>query len=783
MSKINDIIIGGIKNKIVKNVLDPINGLVDENLQDITTTIGSFIVRSVRGRFQRSIEFTVGLSYSDSWMEEALYGILYQYNNVKGSSRLELRNKKGTFNGNGMYYQLNDGTHNLKYRNYDILLCIQTRAPQNTARITPIRVYTIITYDLSPEFVTSFERDMISHRNSLLKIKKDSPVINVYRDLHEGDGYTYWEQFHTIPKRKLSTIYIQDDVKRRLVTAINEFFQSKEYYRTHGIAHNLKILLYGPPGPQPVSIEIPTPDGMRRFGDIKPGDYVFGLTGLPTLVEEVYEYKDLEVYEVEFSDGRKVKCSPSHRWPILTNSGNFIYKSTEDILKDNLLDDCGSMKVGIPLGNAVKFKHKDVPIDPWVLGVLISGDHLCSKDILMIRCNDDVLVKNLAIKTNAYVEESSDNEYLTFFDKDTKLPIKFAEFFKDLTELTDMNHPLIPDDYLINSESNRLALLQGLMDSGGVLLTNEDKFYALYYIASSMELAEQFLFLVRSLGFAAKIISDSSNNISHFAINIQCDQSDVYQFFRHSSVDMKKLLKDRFNRYRKYDSHNNVLFIKNITNLGYTEDMHCLHIEDGLHLYQTTEFAVTCNSGKDSIAKMIASEWNRNIYYITGGKDGKFIPNAIIDEDDDVTYPLMLISDIDKYPYLISEPDINIEDGNSKEEQIKHKQMFGNMINALDGILSGEDRIIIMTTNHIEKFSETFLRDSRVDIKEEIGYVTPSVFRKYTHDFYHFDLPEDIELNDDQLTVAKLQTDVVFRKLTIDEFLEKHVKGFSKHGK
>lgn len=420
-----------VKNKIGKTVIGPLNNLVDENITDISTVLGSFIVRSVRGKFQRSINFTIGINYADAWMEEALYGILYKYNNIKASGRLELTNKRGLGDGSGMYYRLDDGTHNLKYRDYNILLCIQTNAPASmTGRISVQKMYTIITYDLSPEFVKYFEADMIAHRNSLVKIKADSPTVNVYQDLHESDGYTYWEKTQTISKRRLSTIYLPDDVKRNIVNTINGFFASREYYKRHGIAHNLKILLYGPPG-----------------------------------------------------------------------------------------------------------------------------------------------------------------------------------------------------------------------------------------------------------------------------------------------------------------------------------------------------------TGKDSIAKMIASEWNRNLYYVTGGKDGKFIPNALVDSGDDVNYPLFLVSDIDKYPFLINEPDVDIEkDPGSKDEQMKYKQCFGSMINALDGILSGEGRIIVMTTNHIEKFSPTFTRPGRIDLKMEIGYVTPEVLRKYVKDFYNVDLPENVKLRNNQLTIADMQFDVVFLKLTSDEFIKKHTK-------
>ena len=205
--------------------------------------------------------------------------------------------------------------------------------------------------------------------------------------------------------------------------------------------------------------------------------------------------------------------------------------------------------------------------------------------------------------------------------------------------------------------------------------------------------------------------------------------------------------------------------------------MKCLNIEHESHEYLTENYIPTCNSGKDSIAKMIASEWNRNLYYVNGGKDGKFIPNAIACNSDEINYPLLLISDIDKYPYLINEPDVDMDkqDG-SKEEAIKQKQLFGNMINALDGILSGEDKIIVMTTNHIEKFSETFLRPGRVDLKLYIGYINPEIFRKFVYDMYHVKLPNDIKLKDDKLTISTLQRDVMFLKLTFEEFCNKYVK-------
>lgn len=775
------------KKTAINTIANPIDRMVDENLTDITTTIGSFIIRSVRGKFQRSISFTIGVNPADYWMEEALYGILYKYNNIKQKSKLEMTNKRGIMDGSSLYCRLDDGTHNLKFRKWDILLFIQTRNPQSMAgRVSSVRIYTIISYDLSPEFVESFERDMLMHRNALLKIKANSPTINVYKDYHENDGFTYWEKMLNIPKRKLSSIYLPYDQKKKLVDTINNWFASKQFYHDHGIPWNLKILLYGPPGPQPVSIKIPTPNGMRRFGDIKPGDYVFGKNGQPTLVEEVYEYDNLDVYEVEFSDGRKVKCSPEHKWPTITSGGNILEKSVFQMIEEGIIDNDGNYRFRIPLGNEVNFQYKHVSIDPWVLGVFIGNGNLRQKNVLTLSSPNDIIPTYVAAKIGAKVKKHSQdpNDYDWCFYNEDDIPIKTEEFFKDVPEMihSHSKNKTIPEDYIFNTRDNRYALLQGLMDTDGCIAetnsTNgEYKQYDISFTSTSKELIDQVVFTVRSLGFAASITVDNryEKYTSGYCgtVLIHCNDDDKNLFFRYSH----KVDKAEFIKHGKKNERNQVLMIKSITNLGYKEDMHCLHVRDSLHLYQTTDFAVTCNSGKDSTAKVIASEWNRNIYMCTGGKNGKFIPNAITDESIDINAPLYVISDIDKYPSIINEPDTAIDnkDG-AKEDALIQKQIFGNMLNALDGILSGEGRIIIMTTNHIEKFSDAFLRPGRVDLCMEIGYVTSDVFRRYVKDFYNIELPKNIKLTKDDLTVSEMQRDVVFMKLTADEFIKKYVK-------
>lgn len=726
-----------VLGKTTETVLNPLDKMVADNISDITTTIGSFVIRKVRGKFQRSISFMTG-SYANDWMEEALYGILYKYNNIKEGSRLEITNKKQMKQGAGMYYRLDDGPHNLKYRDWNILLVIQSEsnagAQMPSTRLMTRKIYTIITYNLSPEFVKMFELDMIAHRNSILQIKADAPTINVYQDYHESDGYTYWERKQTINKRRIGTVYLPTEQMKEIVDTVNEFFHNKKYYIKHGITHNLKILLYGPPGPQPVSLDIITPDGIRKFGDIKPGDRVFNEYGDPIKVEEVYEYDNLGVYEITFDDGRTTKCSIYHKFPVYktshyedVSSDNLKEISVEEMLINGLIDKYGNYRYKVPMSDILSFDINEY-ISNNKIAEILGYDVAC------------IIQDKLDTSCDHIITKLEDIEYDKLICSSRSIKLNFIRSF--ITEMYDNN--------LVSIDKNKCIFIM---------------------TCKNHHFNENIVELIRTCGYKSDY-NKHSNIIRIFSYN------DFDKFF---NINKNKLfINDE--KIREYidnnidDEDNFVLKITKITAHSYREKMHCLHVKSESHLYSTGNSIVTCNSGKDSIAKMIASEWNRNIYYITGGKEGKFIPNAICDDDDVINHPLFIISDIDKYPFIINEPDIDMSKEGAREEVMRYKGLYGNMINALDGILSGEDRIIIMTTNHIEKFGEAFLRPGRINLKMEIGYVTPEVFRKYVYDFYHHVLPNNIKLKNENVCIAEMQRDVLFQKLSVDDFVKKYVK-------
>jgi hypothetical protein len=61
---------------------------------------------------------------------------------------------------------------------------------------------------------------------------------------------------------------------------------------------------------------IETPFGLRRFGDLRPGDFVFAEDGSSTRVVGVYPQGVMPLFRVTFDDGSSSICSGDHLWKV-----------------------------------------------------------------------------------------------------------------------------------------------------------------------------------------------------------------------------------------------------------------------------------------------------------------------------------------------------------------------------------------------------------------------------------------------------------------------------------
>jgi hypothetical protein len=89
------------------------------------------------------------------------------------------------------------------------------------------------------------------------------------------------------------------------------------YQRAHLISAPIMLVLakLGLGKALDVDTPIPTPDGVTRMGDLRPGDYVIGGDGRPTPVIAVSGVMtDRECWELEFSTGERIVADADHLW-------------------------------------------------------------------------------------------------------------------------------------------------------------------------------------------------------------------------------------------------------------------------------------------------------------------------------------------------------------------------------------------------------------------------------------------------------------------------------------
>lgn len=92
---------------------------------------------------------------------------------------------------------------------------------------------------------------------------------------------------------------------------------------------------------------------------------------------------------------------------------------------------------------------------------------------------------------------------------------------------------------------------------------------------------------------------------------------------------------------------------------------------------------------------------------------------------------------------------------------------FSGLLNSLDGVASAEERIIFLTTNHVEKLDPALIRPGRVDLKEYLGNASDYQIREMFLRFYDDELLADKfveKTRDKNISTASLQGHFVYYK-------------------
>lgn len=255
---------------------------------------------------------------------------------------------------------------------------------------------------------------------------------------------------------------------------------------------------------QPLDSLIATLSGWCRMGDLRVGDKVIGLDGRPKRVLAVHEISEQPIYRVELTDGRFTECCDEHLWmvchqPSRSKGSRFKVLQTQEMLATGLKRGANYL-YGLPLIDPVDFPEVDLPIDPYVFGVLI-GDGCLRERVATFRANDDDIREEVERRLPETVRVAGDTKNDGTITYRISQPTKASSRNPVMAELERLgllgrgsHDKFIPGIYKLSSPQQRLDLLRGLMDTDGSF-TKEP-----YFATVSERLAQDVSEIVYSLG-------------------------------------------------------------------------------------------------------------------------------------------------------------------------------------------------------------------------------------------------------------------------------------------
>lgn len=264
---------------------------------------------------------------------------------------------------------------------------------------------------------------------------------------------------------------------------------------------------------QPRFTKVLTPDGWRPIGDLQVGDLVVGSNGEPTPVLGVYPQGEKDIYRVTAQDGSWTLCCGEHLWTVRTASDKRRDKPWRVLETKEMIGNlraAHARRYELPLLTApVEFPERDVPMDPYALGLLLGDGCLTGSTTPSFSTEDEELVHALvSVLPGAIARHKKGPDYVLNRVKSAgdlvTLENPVTRVMRELDLLGCSSHSkFVPDDYLFNTAEIRLALLQGLLDSDGGPVTQRDRTCRIQYSTTSILLRDDVMALVQSLGGVA----------------------------------------------------------------------------------------------------------------------------------------------------------------------------------------------------------------------------------------------------------------------------------------
>lgn len=256
---------------------------------------------------------------------------------------------------------------------------------------------------------------------------------------------------------------------------------------------------------------IPTPTGWAYMGDICEGDEVFDENGdICRVVGTSRVFNGHDCFEITFADGETIVSDADHQWTLdEKQSGGYFKKKT--VTTRDMFDRGTVLRVTkegyirhryrLPVAKALNLPDTYLPVDPYVLGAWLGDGNSDSPNFTVHQDDYDELrasIENAGLFVLNSQYHTNSNTTIRMYVSSNPVGGKGTlTLLKKLRDLNVLGNKHIPSMYLRSSEKQRLALLQGLMDTDGTV----SKAGVCSFSNTKKELIDGVCELVASLGF------------------------------------------------------------------------------------------------------------------------------------------------------------------------------------------------------------------------------------------------------------------------------------------
>lgn len=389
---------------------------------------------------------------------------------------------------------------------------------------------------------------------------------------------------------------------------------------------NLLVGGYGAGKGNKKALIVTTPNGLRRWGDLKPGDYVFGVHGQPTRILQTFDLGLRDIYRVTFDDGSFMECTVDHLWTVYGKKGRRYDKrrgwpkvSWRVMTTQQIIDEGVTLKHGkcrphrqweVPRIRPVEYlTQPELPVPAYVLGLWL-GDGSPEGAIHLNSAHTTVYeYLNQHFNLSGY-RVDSDRHIMDVRIKDMPSHLRKLNLFGLRSW-----EKYIPQQYLEASVEDRYELLRGLLDSDGECALNGT---TLVYGSASQKLVEQVLFLARSLGGKGSMRAVKHPTFTYKGEKKQGRPSYSCSFVLPPEFGCPfRSIPKRAERYKGVTEERYLIrYIDKIEKLDYQEECMCIKVEAEDGLYLANDFIPTHNT--TTLSSMTAYLLhNYNVLYVT----------------------------------------------------------------------------------------------------------------------------------------------------------------------